>query len=164
MGLCKFESEVKHLSRPVAEVYACFSDLRNMEVIKEQLSRVNNSANAENPEVQGRLDEVRKYITDMTFDADSLCIASSVGTLTFRIVERSEKCIKFAGEGTPLPLYVWVQLLPENELAAKMKVTVGAEVNMFMKGMVSKPMQQAAEGLANILALAVQHPGDAGVA
>lgn len=34
---------------------------------------------------------------------------------------------------------------------AKLRVTVGAEVNFFMKGMVAKPLQQAADGLANML-------------
>ena len=33
-----------------------------------------------------------------------------------------------------------------------MRVTVGAEVNFFMKGMVAKPLQQAADGLAQMLA------------
>ena len=34
-----------------------------------------------------------------------------------------------------------------------MRVTVGAEVSLFMKPMVSKPLSQAAEGLAAILSL-----------
>ena len=45
-----------------------------------------------------------------------------------------------------------MQLLPLIPYECKLRVTVGAEVNIFMKGMVSKPLQQAAEGLANILA------------
>ena len=49
---------------------------------------------------------------------------------------------------------MWIQLLPHGEGAAKLRVTIGAEVNFFMKGMVSKPLQQAANGLADILAAA----------
>lgn len=36
-----------------------------------------------------------------------------------------------------------------------MRVTVGAEVNFFMKAMISKPLGQAAEGLASIIAASV---------
>lgn len=68
------------------------------------------------------------------------------------MVEREEpKCIKFASEGSPVQLYVWIQLLPHGDMACKLRVTVGAEVNFFMKGMVAKPLQQAADGLANML-------------
>ena len=63
------------------------------------------------------------------------------------------RSIKLAGEGSPIPIYVWIQLLPEGEQATKMRVTVGAEVNMFMKGMVSKPLQQAAEGIATLFSV-----------
>ena len=75
-----------------------------------------------------------------------------MGNITLRIVEREEpKCIKFASEGAPIQLYVWIQLLPHTTYECKMRVTVGAEVNFFMKGMVAKPLQQAADGLANML-------------
>ena len=90
----------------------------------------------------------------MVFDQDSVQIASPVGQLVLRIIEREEpKCIKFASEGSPIPLNLWIQLLPHGEMECKMRVTVGAEVNFFMKGMVSKPLQQAADGLANILSV-----------
>ena len=59
--------------------------------------------------------------------------------------------MKLASENSPVPIYVWIQLLPSGETGCKMRVTVGAEVNFFMKGMVAKPLQQAADGLANIL-------------
>lgn len=44
-------------------------------------------------------------------------------------------------------------MLPTDVYSSKLRVTVGAEVNMFMKGMVAKPLQQAADGLANILSV-----------
>ena len=50
-----------------------------------------------------------------------------------------------------MQLYVWIQLLPHGDMACKLRVTVGAEINFFMKGMVAKPLQQAAAGLANML-------------
>lgn len=61
------------------------------------------------------------------------------------------KCIKFEGDKTPIPLNLWIQILPVTEEEAKIKVTIGADVNMFMKAMVSKPLQEGAEKLADML-------------
>lgn len=152
MSVSKFESEVKIIPQVQQVVYDRFADLNNLASLKERLN---------DPEVQAKLAEevpadklgdLRSYTEGMTFDTDSLTIASPLGQITLRIVERDEpKCIKFASEGAPVQLYVWVQLLPHGEMESKMRVTVGAEVNFFMKGMVAKPLQQAAGGLANIL-------------
>ena len=152
MSVSKFESEVKIIPQVQQVVYDRFADLNNLASLKERLN---------DPEVQAKLAEevpadklgdLRSYTEGMTFDTDSLTIASPLGQITLRIVERDEpKCIKFASEGAPVQLYVWVQLLPHGEMETKMRVTVGAEVNFFMKGMVAKPLQQAADGLANIL-------------
>ena len=152
MSVSKFESEVKFIPQVQQVVYDRFADLNNLASLKERLN---------DPEVQTKLAEevpadklgdLRSYTEGMTFDTDSLTITSPLGQITLRIVERDQpKCIKFASEGAPVQLYVWVQLLPHGEMETKMRVTVGAEVNFFMKGMVAKPLQQAADGLANIL-------------
>jgi hypothetical protein len=46
-----------------------------------------------------------------------------------------------------------VQILPVTEEQAKMKVTIRAEVNMFMKAMVTKPLQEGVEKIADMLAM-----------
>lgn len=152
MSLSKYESEVKIIPQTQAVVYERFSDLNNLGTLKERLN---------DPEVQAKLSEqvpadkmgeIKKYAEGMTFDTDSMQISSPLGQITLRIVEREEpKCIKFASEGAPVQLYVWIQLLPYTVYECKMRVTVGAEVNFFMKGMVAKPLQQAADGLAQML-------------
>ena len=48
---------------------------------------------------------------------------------------------------------LWIQILPVGEEQAKMKVTIRAEVNMFMKAMVSKPLQEGVEKLADMLSM-----------
>ena len=54
---------------------------------------------------------------------------------------------------SPIPLNLWIQILPVNENEAKMKVTIRAEVNMFMKAMVAKPLQEGVEKLADMLSM-----------
>ena len=90
----------------------------------------------------------------MTFDQDSLTIKVQGISLTLRIIEREEpKCIKFEGDKSPVPMNLWIQILPVGEEQAKMRVTIRAEVNMFMKAMVSKPLQEGVEKLADMLAM-----------
>lgn len=152
MSLSKFESEVKIIPQAQTILYSRFADLNNFASIKDAMS---------NPDVQQRLseqvpadklDEVKKYAEGLSFETDAIHISSPLGQITLRVVERDEpKCIKFASEGSPVQLYVWIQLLPHGDYESKLRVTVGAEVNFFMKGMVAKPLQQAADGLANML-------------
>lgn len=152
MSLAKFESEVKIVPQVHTVYYSRFDDLTNLSAVKDRLS---------DPEVQQKLaeqvpadkmDELRKYAEGLSFETDAIHIASPMGNITLRIVEREEpKCIKFASEGSPVPIYVWIQVLPHGTYESKMRVTVGAEVNFFMKGMVKKPLQQAADGLASML-------------
>ena len=152
MSLSKFESEVKIVSLPQAEAYARLSDLRNLEGLRERLTdpAVKEQLAAQVPE--DKLNQLQQVAEQMTFEQDALHISSPLGQITLRIVEREElKCIKFASEGAPVQLYLWIQLLPHTTYEAKLRVTVGAEVDFFMKGMVAKPLQQAADGLAQML-------------
>ena len=53
---------------------------------------------------------------------------------------------------SPVPFNVWVQVLPVDENNSKMKVTVKAELNPFIKSMVEKPLQEGVEKIAEALA------------
>lgn len=131
--MTKFESTIKNLSYTQEQVYAKLSDLTNMEEMKEQMSQ--------------------DKVENLTFDKDTLSFnAPPVGQITFSIVEREpQKCIKFETLNSPLPLNLWIQILPVDEESSKMKVTIAAELNPFIKGMVQKPLQEGAEKIADML-------------
>lgn len=152
MSLAKYESEVKIVPQSQSVVYSRFDDLNSLSAIKDRLSDPTVQQKLSEQVPADKLDELRKYAQGLSFEADAIHIASPMGNITLRVVEREEpKCIKFASEGSPVQLYVWIQLLPHGAYESKLRVTVGAEVNFFMKGMVAKPLQQAADGLANML-------------
>jgi uncharacterized protein YqkB len=111
------------------------SDLSNIERVKDRLPA----------------DKVK----DMTFDTDSISIsAAPVGQITLRIIEREEpKTIKFETEQSPVPFNLWIQLLPVTDNSCKMKLTIKADLNPFIKGMVSKPLQQGLEKIADALTM-----------
>lgn len=136
----QLESNVKHVPYSQERVYNKLSDLNNLEGVRERLDMVKD-------ELDGKLE-------DMSFDRDSITLKVQGISLTLRIIEREPlKCIKFEGDKSPIPLNLWVQILPVTQEEAKMKVTIRAEVNMFMKAMVSKPLQEGVEKLADMLAM-----------
>lgn len=135
----QFESNVKHVPYSQERVYNKLSDLNNLEGVRERLDMVKDK-------LDGKLE-------DMSFDRDSITLKVQGISLTLRIIEREPlKCIKFEGDKSPIPLNLWIQILPVTQEEAKMKVTIRAEVNMFMKAMVSKPLQEGVEKLADMLA------------
>ena len=136
----QFESNVKHVPYSQERVYNKLSDLNNLEGVRDRLDMVKDK-------LDGKLE-------DMSFDRDSITLKVQGISLTLRIIEREPlKCIKFEGDKSPVPLNLWIQILPVTEEEAKMKVTIRAEVNMFMKAMVSKPLQEGVEKLADMLAM-----------
>ena len=136
----QFESNVKHVPYSQERVYNKLSDLNNLEGVRERLDMVKDK-------LDGKLE-------DMSFDRDSITLKVQGISLTLRIIEREPlKCIKFEGDKSPIPLNLWIQILHVTQEEAKMKVTIRAEVNMFMKAMVSKPLQEGVEKLADMLAM-----------
>lgn len=132
--MSKFESGIKHIPHPQTAVYNALSDLSNLDKVKDKL-----------PEDK---------IKDLSFDSDSLTIGAPMGSVSMRIIEREEpKCIKFATEKSPIAANLWIQIVPEGEDACKMKLTIKADINPFIKSMVSKPLQEGLEKIADVLAM-----------
>lgn len=130
----KFESSVKMVPYSQEAVYRNISDLRNLDKVRDRV-----------PEDK---------VNDFAYDEDTVTLnVPPVGELKLRVVEREEaKCVKFETVQSPVPFNVWVQVLPVDENNAKMKVTVKAELNPFIKSMVEKPLQDGVEKIADALA------------
>ena len=103
---------------------------------------------------QEKVEQFAQYLNNVSFDRDSITISGSpVGNVCLRIIEREEpKTIKMQGEGSPIPLNLWIQLLPNGDDASALRVVIKAELNFFIKQMASKPLQKAADGIAEMLA------------
>jgi carbon monoxide dehydrogenase subunit G len=131
----KFESSVKQIPYPQQAVYDNISDLRNLEKVRDRVPA--------------------DKVNDFSFDADTVSLnVAPVGELKLRICDReAPKCVKFETVQSPVPFNIWIQVLPVGETASKMKVTVKAELNPFIKNMVEKPLQEGVEKIANALAL-----------
>lgn len=133
--MSNFESSVKVIPYSQERVYSKLSDLSNLEAIKDRLPQ----------------DKVQ----DLSFDSDTLSFSvSPVGQLTLQIVEREpSKCIKLATTNSPIPFNMWIQLVATGEEECKVKVTIGMDINPFMKAMVQKPLQEGLEKMVEMLAV-----------
>lgn len=133
--MSKYESSVQIINYPQEKVYAKLSDLSNIEKVKDRIPA--------------------EQVKDLTFDRDSVSVnVPPVGSVTLKIVEREElKCIKFEAENSPLPFNLWIQLLPVTETSCKMKVTVKADIPIFLKPMVGNKLEEGVEKIAQTLAM-----------
>lgn len=133
--MAQFESSIKQIPYAQQKVYDMLSDLSNIDRVKDKIPEDN--------------------LNDLTFDSDSISInASPVGNITMRIIEREEpKCIKFESENSPMPFNFWIQILPTSETASKIRLTIKADIPIFLKGMVTKPLQEGIEKIADALAM-----------
>ena len=131
--MTKFESSVKQIPYPVENVYRNISDLSNLERVRDRIPQ--------------------DKLQDFQFDSDSVQVSvSPVGTIKLRICEREEnKCVKFETEQSPMPFNLWIQVLPVDSNSSKMKVTVKADIPFMLKGMVSGPLQDGVEKIADAL-------------
>lgn len=130
----KFESSIREINFSQEAVYNKLSDL--------SLSQ----------QVRDRLPDDKKE--DIIFDSDSITMnVPPVGDISIRICDReAPKTIKYETVTSPLPFNLWVQLLPTSPTSCKMKLTIKSDLNPFVKGMISKPLQAGLEKLADAIA------------
>ena len=128
-----FESSIRQIPYKQEAVLNILSDLSNIERIKDKLPK--------------------DKLEQMTFDSDSISVSvNPVGQIKLRIVEReAPKCIKFETADSPVPFNLWIQVVPNGDNASKMKLTIKAELNPFIKGMVKKPLMEGLEKIADLL-------------
>ena len=132
--MSKFESQIKTIPTNIENAFAKLSDLSNLEQVKDKIP-------------QDKLKNVE-------FDADSFRFTiDPVGKIGLRIIEKdAPKTIKFKSELAPIDFFVWIQLKETAENETKAKLTLEADLNPFIKGMVAKPLQEAIDKLADLIA------------
>lgn len=134
MGKTRFESSVKQIPYPQQAVYDMLSNLENISKVMDRIPA--------------------DKIKDISFDRDHVSMSvDPVGAIKLAVCEREEpKCIKFQTEKSPVPFYVWIQMLPVTDTTSKMRITAEADLNPFIKTLVQKPLQDGVEQIANGLA------------
>ncbi len=129
-----FESQPTSIHKSAEEVYTLFSDLTNIEKFKDKLPS----------------DKVQ----DLEYTSETCTFSvSPIGKVGFQVVERVpfEK-VAFSANGVPIGLSLQIDLQQQGENETLCKVTANADLNPFIKPMVSKPIQEAVDKIAETLA------------
>ena len=132
--MTEFISDIKTIPCEDRIVYETLADLNNLEKVRNRIPS----------------DKLEEF----TFDSDSCSfIIKPVGRVRFSIVDREpSKTIKFAVDQAPVDANMWIQLKKTGEQETKMKLTMRADLNMFIKPMLSKPLQDGINQVADMLA------------
>ncbi len=131
--MTEFVSEVKTILHSDADVYRVLSDPRNLQKVKGEL-----------PEDQ---------IRDLIFDEDSISFrVDPIGAVRFLVIEREpDKLVKLQSEKLPFDVFLWIQLVAKGEKDTRLRLTLRAELNSFIRGMVEKPMREMLEKMSEVL-------------
>ena len=135
--MSQYESSVKCIPYSQDRVYAKLEDLNNIEGIKDNLPQ--------------------DKIKDLTYSRDEASVnIPPIGNVTLRVIDREEpKCIKLEMAGSPIPVFIWIQIIPDGDNASKMRVVAKAEINFMLKAMIEKPLKDGLEKIAEALSLIV---------
>lgn len=136
----RIESSVKHIAYSQEQVYAKVSDLSNLKTLIDRI-----------PEDQKQ--GINLENLECTPDKVST-VVQPVGKIEVAIVSREPyKCVKMESTQSPIKLYLWIQIVSTGQDSCKIKITVDADLNIFIAKMAEKPLTEAVEKLADMLAV-----------
>ena len=132
--MTEFVSEIKTIPYGDRIIYETLTDLNNLERLRDRIPS--------------------DKIEDFSFDADSCSFSvQPVGKVRLSIVDREpQKTIKLKADLSTMDVNMWIQLKEAGEQETKMRLTIKADLNPFLKPMLSKPLQQGINQIADILA------------
>lgn len=165
--MTKYESQIYTVNAPQQHAYERMANLKNFEAIKqavespEFMERIMQNVPAEHADkvTPEKLQQIREQLQNVVFSEDAVSMETKLGLITLAITDRQEpKLVKLVGVNTPIDVSLWVQLLPVGVYQSKLKVTVGVELNFFIRKMVEKQVKMAPDGIAQMLSYVLAMP------
>lgn len=132
--MTEFVSDVKIIPYSNTEVFRVLSDLSKLESLK---SRIPNDT-----------------LRDFSFDSDIVSFkVDPIGKVSFLVEEREpDKLIKFKSEKLPFDIFIWIQLVSKAENDTRLRLTLRADLNPFIRGMAEKPIREVVDKISEALA------------
>ena len=132
--MTEFTSNIISIPHSQERVFTILSDFTNLGKFQKSLSGL--------------------PIKDLKFDKDSCQFnAEGVGKIAIRIVEREPfKTIKLISESSPVGFTGWIQLVEAGTGETRLKLTLHADIPLFLKPMISKPLEKGINKAAEALA------------
>lgn len=132
--MAEYISETKSVPYSDNQVFDVLSDLRKLDLIQDKLPQ--------------------DKFKDFTYDQDSCSVnVNPIGKIKFVIIERNpNSIIRFEAQQLPFKLNLLIHLDSVATDNTNMKLTVNADLSPFLKPMVSKPLQEGLDKIAETLA------------
>jgi hypothetical protein len=129
----------------------------NQEVIFNFLSDFENLGKYINEGLLNRITQAIPQIKINNFKSDRDSCRFSIpgfGDAEIRITERDPfKTIKIQSSGSlPVEIILWIQLLQKEPERTNLRLTLDADLNIFLKKLIGSRLQEGVNGLAELLA------------
>jgi hypothetical protein len=133
IDMTEYTSAIQQIPFSAERIFSKLSNLNNLESVK--------------PMLDGK-------VKDFTFDADSCQFKiDPVGLIGIRILEREPyKTIKLESVKSPIEFTGWIQLQEIAPDDTRLKLTLRANIPIFLKAMVSSKLENGITAMAEILA------------
>ena len=135
MSECKYESAVTKVVASAAQIYSVFSNLKNLERVKDLIPKDKvQELEIEDESVRMKVDGLGQKITIL-------------------IVDKTEnEVIKYGAEGIPMEMNFWIQMKEVAPMDTRIKLTLKADIPMMFKMMLDKKIQQGIDQAAAMIA------------
>lgn len=132
--MTEFISEVKTILHSDADVFRVLSDLRQLESVRDRIPG--------------------DKLSDLSFNENEVSFRiDPIGKVTFLVEDREpNKMVKFKSQKLPFDVFLWIQLSAKAEKDTRLRLTVRADLNPFIRGMVQQPMQEMVDKISEALA------------
>ncbi|MGN0236149.1 MAG: hypothetical protein ACI4BD_07580 [Paludibacteraceae bacterium] len=135
MSECKYESAVTKVSASAAQIFSVFSNLKNLERVKDMIPK-------------DKVQELEIEEESVRMKVDGLG-----QKITILIVDKTEnEVIKYGAEGIPMQMNFWVQMKEVAPMDTRIKLTLKADIPMMFKMMLDKKIQQGIDQAAEMIA------------
>lgn len=134
--MAKYKSKAVTVSRPAQFIVDKFADLSSFGQALDSMSEAD-----------------RARVGDVKFEKDAITIdTKQVGTISFKVVERTPSRVVMSAVGSPVPLDLSVDLTPEGEDSTQIVTSIDVEIPAMLRPMIGGAMQKAVDQLGDLMA------------
>lgn len=135
--MTEYRSSIKAINAPNNRVFSTLSDLNNLNSFSNMLP----------------LEHRDKLSFEVVNSDECIFDITGAGKITLKIIEKEpDKTIKFEAQSSPIPLTIWIQLIEPHPNDTRLRLTVHAKLNFFVKKMIGKKLETGVDQIATLLA------------
>lgn len=134
--MAEYKSKAVTVNRPAEFITEKFADLSQFGNVLDQM-----------PEAD------RAKVGDVKFEKDSISLETSqVGTIVFKVTERTPSRVVMTAVGSPVPLDLSVRLTPLSADSTEIVTSIDVEIPAMLRPLIGGAMQKAVDQFGSLMA------------